>query len=58
MRKVILAQNVTVDGFFAGPKGELDWPIVDDEFNECVVNLLNSADTLLCVRVTYQFMAD
>ncbi len=42
MRKVILAQNVTVDGFFAGPKGELDWPIVDDEFNEYAVNLLNS----------------
>lgn len=58
MRNVILAQNVTVDGFFAGPKGELDWPIVDDEFNEYAVNLLDSVDTLLFGRVTYRFMAD
>jgi len=27
-----------VDGFFAGPNGELDWHIVDDEYNEWTGN--------------------
>ena len=34
MRKVILSNLVTLDGFVAGPNGELDWFIVDEEFNE------------------------
>ena len=25
MRKIIVSNNVTLDGFFAGPNGELDW---------------------------------
>jgi hypothetical protein len=27
MRKVILYTTMSFDGFFAGPKGELDWMI-------------------------------
>jgi hypothetical protein len=34
MRKVILANMVTLDGFFEGPHRELDWHIVDEEVNE------------------------
>jgi len=35
MRKVILSNMVTLDGFFEGPNRELDWHLVDEEFNEC-----------------------
>ena len=29
MRKVILFNMVSVDGYFAGPKGDIDWHNVD-----------------------------
>ena len=32
MRKVILFVSVSLDGFFEGPKKEIDWHMVDDEF--------------------------
>jgi len=58
MRKVIVSMMVTLDGFFAGPNGEIDWHVVDEEFNEYANDFLSSVDTLLFGRVTYQLMAD
>ena len=58
MRKVILSNLVTLDGFFAGPNGELDWHIVDEEFYQYANDLLSNVDALLFGRVTYQLMAD
>jgi hypothetical protein len=57
MRKVILFNMATLDGFFAGPNGEIDWHHVDEEFNEFAMAQLNAADGLLFGRVTYQGMA-
>ena len=47
----------SVDGFYEGPGGELDWQVVDEEFSRYAVDLLNSVDTILFGRVTYQMMA-
>jgi dihydrofolate reductase len=58
MRKVILSNMVTLDGFFEGPNKELDWHIVDEEFNQYAIDLLSNVDVLLFGRVTYQLMAD
>ena len=49
---------VTLDGFFEGPNKELDWHIVDEEFNEYAIDLLSNVDAILFGRVTYQLMAD
>ena len=57
MRKVIVANLVSLDGFFAGPNGEIDWHNVDEEFNEYAIDLLSSVDALLFGRVTYELMA-
>lgn len=57
MRKIIFQMMTTVDGYFEGPNKELDWHVVDDEFFQNAVDLLNSADLLLFGRVTYQMMA-
>ena len=57
MRKVILFNMVTLDGYFEGPNGEIDWHYVDEEFNEFAHYQLDSADGLLFGRVTYQLMA-
>jgi dihydrofolate reductase len=48
---------VTLDGFFSGPSGELDWHTVDAEFNEYASKLLAAADTLVFGRLTYAQMA-
>jgi hypothetical protein len=33
MRKVILAMNMSLDGFISGPNGELDWVTMDAEID-------------------------
>jgi dihydrofolate reductase len=58
MRKVILSNSVTLDGFFEGPNKELDWHIVDEEVKQYANDLLSNVDALLFGRVTYQLMAD
>ena len=58
MRNIIVQEMVTVDGFFAGPKGEIDWHVVDGEFNEYAIGVLNSVDTLIFGSVTYELMAN
>jgi len=57
MRKVILANLVSVDGYFEGPNKELDWFNVDSEFLEQAEETLNFADILLFGRITYEHMA-
>jgi dihydrofolate reductase len=58
MKKLIMFNMVTIDGFFAGPNGEIDWHNVDDEFSEFAIDQLNSTGGLLFGRVTYQLMAN
>jgi dihydrofolate reductase len=58
MRKIILQNAVTLDGFFEGSQREIDWHTVDEEFNEYAIDLLKHLDTLLFGRITYELMAD
>jgi dihydrofolate reductase len=57
MRKVFVFNLVTLDGYFEGPNREIDWHNVDAEFNDYAVGMLNSVDTLIFGRVTYELMA-
>lgn len=54
MRKIILSEMVSLDGFIAGPDDDLSWHLVDEEFNQYAIELLNSVDAILFGRVTYQ----
>jgi dihydrofolate reductase len=56
MRKLYSFMVVSLDGFYEGPNGEFDWPVVDQEFNEFGVEQLRDTDALLFGRVTYQGM--
>jgi dihydrofolate reductase len=58
MRKVIVSNVVSLDGFFEGPGKELDWVVTDEEFFEYAREMLRQADTLLFGRATYQHMAN
>ena len=47
----------SIDGFFEGPNSEIDWHNVDDEFNKYAIDFLNTLDTLVFGRKTYELMA-
>ena len=57
MRKVIFQMMVSLDGYFEGPNREIDWHVVEEEFNAYASDLLDSVDLLVFGRVTYQLMA-
>ncbi|MFZ0439075.1 MAG: dihydrofolate reductase family protein, partial [Candidatus Sulfotelmatobacter sp.] len=57
MRKVIVSNLVSLDGFFEGPNNELDWHVVGEEFHEYAKDMLRNADTLVFGRATYELMA-
>jgi dihydrofolate reductase len=55
MRTVLLGMNVTLDGYVAGPNGELDWAFrtMSPDMGEWVTDLLRGVDTLLLGHTTY-----
>jgi dihydrofolate reductase len=58
VRKVIASPFVTLDGFIAGPDGELDWSVGDEAFDrEQLPALLGRVDEILLGRLTYQALA-
>ncbi len=48
---------VSLDGYIAGPNGELDWHIVDADFTNYAKKMLEDADMFLFGRITYEMMA-
>jgi len=56
MKKIIAFMHISLDGFVAGPKGEMDWIRVDEEIFDYVHTRISMTDTALYGRVTYQMM--
>jgi hypothetical protein len=50
MRKIVLSMHVSLDGFVAGLKGEMDWIKLDDEVFDLVGGFTKEADTALYGR--------
>lgn len=59
MRRVILQMGVTLDGYVAGPRGELDWGLPEEhpEVRAWKVASLRQTGTHIMGRVTYEAMA-
>ena len=57
MRKVIFFMLTSLDGFFEGPDKNINWHNINEEFNQFAIAQLNTVDTLLFGRVTYEGMA-
>ena len=59
MRKIIVTMWMTLDGYIAGPNGEMDWigEIYDEAIGNYEYTLVSEADTLLLGRATYQSFA-
>lgn len=56
MRKIISFIHISLDGFVAGPNGEMNWIKVDEEIFDHVGKRISETDTALYGRVTYEMM--
>jgi dihydrofolate reductase len=48
--------HLSLDGFVAGPNGEMNWIKIDEEIFDHVGKRISETDTALYGRVTYQMM--
>ena len=56
MRKLIISLHSSLDGYAAGPNGEMDWIKFDDDLFDFVGTFTDKADTALYGRVTFDMM--
>jgi dihydrofolate reductase len=56
MRRILVKNHMTLDGFFEGPSREIDWFAFDQQQFDDSLALLNSVDALLFGRTTYEMM--
>jgi dihydrofolate reductase len=57
LRKIIVSNMVSLDGYIAGPQGEIDWFVWDKELERFSIEMLGTVDTIFFGRVTYEMMA-
>ena len=56
MRKLVVFMHVTLDGFVAGPNGEMDWINIGDEIFDYAGRQTDSADTAMYGKNTFLMM--
>lgn len=56
MRKLKYFIHMSLDGFAAGPNGEMDWIKVDDEMFDFVKLMTDDADLAVYGRITWEMM--
>jgi dihydrofolate reductase len=56
MRNILSFMHVSLDGFVAGPQGEMDWIKFNDELFEYADRATRNSDLALYGRNTYQMM--
>jgi dihydrofolate reductase len=54
MRRILMFNHVTADGYFAGADGNLNWVVQDPEIDEAAINRMAGVDTILLGRRTYE----
>jgi dihydrofolate reductase len=56
MRNIISLAHVSLDGFMAGPRGEMDFVVFNDELADHTYPLIETVDLAVYGRVTYELM--
>lgn len=56
MRNLISFVHISLDGFVAGPNGEMNWITINQEIFDHVEQRIKQTDTALYGRVTYDLM--
>ena len=54
MRRILMFNHVTADGYFAGSDGSLNWVVPDEEIDTAAVQRMHTIDTILLGRRTYE----
>jgi dihydrofolate reductase len=56
MRRIVMFNRVTADGYFAGPDGNLNWVVPDPELDRSAAEAIarSDTDTILFGRRTYE----
>ncbi|SRR5436190_2987994 len=57
MRKLIYSMGVSLDGFIAGPNGDIDWSAPDEELHRFHNRQMREVGAHLCGRKLYEVMA-
>jgi dihydrofolate reductase len=57
MRNIIFFLSVSLDGYFEGPDGKLDWALVDEEWHRYVNDLVRDTGAFLYGRRMFETMA-
>lgn len=57
MRKILVFMMTSLDGYIARLNDDIDWHVTDDEFNDFASDQIDSVDTILFGRRTYEGMA-
>jgi dihydrofolate reductase len=53
MRRIVMFNQVSADGYFATPDGSLDWVVPDDKLSQAAMDQGPAYDTVLFGRKTY-----
>ena len=56
MRKVVSLMHMSLDGFVAGPNGEMDWISLPSDMYKEIMKEVHQADTAIYGRVVYYMM--
>jgi dihydrofolate reductase len=56
MKKIIVSDLITIDSFFAGPHGEIDWHNYDDEMSAYSMGMMKSLSSIIFGKTTYELM--
>ena len=58
MRNIISLAHISLDGFLAAADGDMSFIVFNDELADHTYPLINTVDTAVYGRVTYQLMED
>ena len=57
MRRILVFNRVSADGYFTAPDGNLDWAVPEPEIDKAAGESASSMDTILFGRKTYEMFA-
>lgn len=58
MRQIVLSMMVSIDGYIEGMDSDISWHVWDDEMQAYMMDFLETVDTFIYGRKSYELMLD